>query len=40
MKAAYLTGLRQMEVREAPDPRLQADDQVLLRVVDSKVVLR
>lgn len=31
MKAVYLTGLRQMELREAPTPRLTAPTDVLLR---------
>ncbi len=32
MKAVYLTGLRQMEVREVPAPRLAGPHDVLLRV--------
>jgi len=32
MKAVFLTGLRQMEMREAPAPRLSAPHDVLLRV--------
>jgi L-iditol 2-dehydrogenase len=32
MKAAVLTGIRQMEVREIPDPVLRADTDVLLRI--------
>jgi L-iditol 2-dehydrogenase len=32
MKAAYLTGLRQVEIREAPAPRLVGPHDVLLRV--------
>ena len=32
MKAVYLTGLRQMEVREDPPPRLRSPRDVLLRV--------
>ena len=32
MKAIYLTGLRQMELREAPAPRLNGAHDVLLRV--------
>src|SRR5579862_278008 len=32
MKAVYLTGLREMEVREAPDPQLDGPLDVLLRV--------
>ncbi len=32
MKAVYLTGLRQMELRQAPEPRLSGPHDVLLRV--------
>ena len=32
MKAVYLTGLREMELREAPDPCLSGPQDVLLRV--------
>ncbi len=32
MKAALLTGIRQMEVREVPDPVLRSDTDVLLKV--------
>ena len=32
MKAVYLTGLRQMELREVPAPRVARPDEVLLRV--------
>jgi L-iditol 2-dehydrogenase len=32
MKAAYLTGLRQVEIREAPAPRLEGRREVLLRI--------
>jgi L-iditol 2-dehydrogenase len=32
MKAAYLTGPREMEVREAPEPRLSGPREVLLRI--------
>ncbi|MGE5326524.1 MAG: zinc-dependent alcohol dehydrogenase, partial [Deltaproteobacteria bacterium] len=32
MKAAFLTGLREMEVRDTPDPRLKDPREVLLRV--------
>lgn len=34
MKAAFLTGPRKMEVREAPSPRIQREDQVLLAVAE------
>jgi L-iditol 2-dehydrogenase len=32
MKAVYLTGLRKMELRDAPEPRLSAPQDVLLQV--------
>lgn len=32
MKAAFLTGLREMEIREAPDPKIKHGKDVLLRV--------
>ncbi len=32
MKAMVLTGIREMEMREAPDPVLKADDDVLIRM--------
>ena len=32
MKAAMLTGLDQLEIREQPMPALQRDDEVLIRV--------
>ncbi|MHC4527086.1 MAG: zinc-dependent alcohol dehydrogenase, partial [Planctomycetota bacterium] len=32
MKAALLTGVRQMQVREVPEPRIQKDDDVLLKI--------
>lgn len=32
MKVAFLTGLREMEVREIPDPRLEGPRSVLLRI--------
>jgi L-iditol 2-dehydrogenase len=32
MKAAVLTGVRRMEVRELPDPRIEKDTDVLLRI--------
>ncbi len=32
MKAAVLTGIRQMEVREVPDPKIEKDTEVLLRI--------
>ena len=32
MKAAFLTGLRGMEIRETPDPQIAAPDDVLLRI--------
>jgi L-iditol 2-dehydrogenase len=32
MKAAYFTGLRQLEIREVPEPRLQRPDDVLLQI--------
>ncbi len=32
MKAAFLTGMRKIEVREVPDPRIENDTDVLLRV--------
>ena len=32
MKAAFLTGLRQVEVRDVPEPKIERDDDVLLRV--------
>lgn len=32
MKVAYLTALRTVEIREEPKPRLQRDDDVLIRV--------
>jgi len=32
MNAALLTGIRQMEIRDVPEPRLEAADSVLLRV--------
>ncbi len=31
MKAAVLTGMRSVEVRDVPDPKIQAPDEVLLR---------
>lgn len=32
MKAAVLTGIRRMEVREVPDPRIEKDTDVLLKI--------
>jgi L-iditol 2-dehydrogenase len=32
MKAAFLTGLREMEIREAPEPKLTGPREVLLRI--------
>lgn len=32
MKAAVLTGIRRMEVREVPDPKIERDTDVLLRI--------
>ncbi len=32
MKAAVLTGIRQMEIREVPDPKIQRDNDVLLKI--------
>jgi len=32
MKAAVLTGVRQMEVRDVPDPKIQKDTDVLLKI--------
>jgi len=32
MKAAFLTGIREMEIREAPDPKIAAPDDVLVRI--------
>ena len=32
MKAAFVTGRRRMEIREVPMPRIQRDDEVLLKV--------
>lgn len=32
MKAAVLTGIRRMEVREIPDPKIEKDTDVLLRI--------
>ena len=32
MKAAFLTGIRKLEIREAPDPAIQAANEVLLRI--------
>ncbi len=32
MKAAYLTGIRKVETREAPRPKIEHDDDVLLKV--------
>ena len=32
MKAAVLTGLRRMEVRQVPDPKIQKDTDVLLKI--------
>jgi len=32
MKAAVLTGIRQMEVREVPDPKIEKDTDVLLKI--------
>jgi L-iditol 2-dehydrogenase len=32
MKAAVLTGLRRMEIRQVPDPRIEKDTDVLLRI--------
>lgn len=32
MKAAFLTGINTLEIREATEPQLQRDDEVLLRV--------
>jgi L-iditol 2-dehydrogenase len=32
MKAAVLTGIRRMEVREVPDPKIEKDTDVLLRI--------
>ena len=32
MKAAFLTGIREMEIRDVPDPRIAAPDDVLVRI--------
>ena len=32
MKAAFLTGIRELEIREAPDPTIEAANGVLLRI--------
>ncbi len=32
MKAAFLTAIRELEIREAPDPTIQAPDDVLIRI--------
>lgn len=32
MRAAVLTGIGQMEIRDVPDPKIERDDQVLLRI--------
>jgi len=32
MKAAVLTGIRRMEVRDVPDPRIEKDTEVLLKI--------
>ena len=32
MKAAFLTGIRQLEIREAPDPKITRPGDVLLRI--------
>jgi len=32
MKAAVLTGIRQMEIRDVPDPRIEKDTDVLLKI--------
>lgn len=32
MKAMMLTGIRQMEMREVPDPKIEQDDDVLIRM--------
>ncbi len=32
MKAAFLTGINSLEIREAPEPKLQRDDEALLKV--------
>ncbi|MCP4375114.1 MAG: alcohol dehydrogenase catalytic domain-containing protein, partial [bacterium] len=32
MKAAFLTGLREMEIREVSDPQIAAPDDVLVRI--------
>ena len=32
MKAAFLTAIRELEIREVPDPKIQAADEVLLRI--------
>ena len=32
VKAAFLTGIRKVEIRQAPDPVRQSDDDVLLRI--------
>ena len=31
MKAMVLTGLREMELQDLPDPRLERDDETLLK---------
>ncbi|MFP4105502.1 MAG: zinc-dependent alcohol dehydrogenase [Phycisphaerae bacterium] len=32
MKAAFLTGIRQVELRDVPEPKIENDDDVLLRI--------
>ncbi len=32
MKAAVLTGIRQMEIRDVPEPKIENDDDVLLKI--------
>ena len=32
MKVAYLTGLRELELREEPEPKIERPDEVLLRI--------
>jgi threonine dehydrogenase-like Zn-dependent dehydrogenase len=32
MKAAVLTGLRRMEIRQVPDPKIEKDTDVLLKI--------
>ena len=32
MKTAFLTGIRQLEIRDAPEPKIARPDDVLLRI--------